>query len=259
MTMLLLKRSGMSRSTATSSSSRKPAKKPPPAPASNIWSTSTGAISTPRSAWRKAVACAGCNGKVALRHDRDHRKAARSRAAGRHRAPRDMAHARCAPTPSCIWPAPSRKSPLWDPPMRFNDTTRDLLRKARQPQFAPKMPRATKDSSIPQKPPPSANTWPRTSPALTPCCTPRFRPISSGRLSGQRDSVGSRGHARHSRASRTKTCTAFYDTDAQGHRRSRRRNRPRHRAISVPARRRRASIPTRTTPSKPPTRRSMGS
>ena len=97
----------------------------------------------------------------------------------------------------------------WEPPMRFNDTTRNYFEKLANVS-APEEAARYKGLFDPAKARRFANTWPRMIPALTRCCTPRFRRTSSGRLPGERDSVGGGGDAGHSRAAGRKH-RAFYE------------------------------------------------
>jgi acetylornithine deacetylase/succinyl-diaminopimelate desuccinylase-like protein len=66
----------------------------------------------------------------------------------------------------------------WDPPMRFNDTTRYYFEKMAT-SAVPKKRRGSKVCSMPQRRPRFASIWPSTIRSATRCCTRRFRPTSS--------------------------------------------------------------------------------
>ena len=168
------------RSTATSSSCRKWARKPPPAPASNIWSTSIGAKSRPRSVWRRPAACAAATAsrcyatvETTEKQPKGARLVVKGPAGHGSRPLRTNAVVHLATR--------GRDDRAVGTPDALQRHHAELFREARQRELSRRRRPLQRTFRSGRKPRRSANTSPSTSPGLTRCCTLRSRPTSCRR------------------------------------------------------------------------------
>ena len=114
-------------------------------------------------------------------------------------APPATARAPCAPARFCICRRPSKKSRLWDPPMRFNDTTRAYFEKLATigtPDEAARYNGSVRSRESRRQPRISGRARPR---QILHAAHFDFARHHLRRLPDQRDSVAGRGHAGYSR------------------------------------------------------------
>ena len=145
--------------------------------ASLIWSSKTGPISRLKSASRKAAAWSGAQGEVRYALIQTAEKLPRGVELVAHGVSGHGSRP-LRTNPILHLSRAVEKISMWDPPMRFNDTTRYYFEKLAGVS-SPEPRRATTRSSTQPKPPPRANISPSTNPAITRCCTRRFRRTSS--------------------------------------------------------------------------------